>query len=369
AWQQVVVGANNTYTFNIGASGGTAWVTQGSNNSYALTVYYGTTAELQGLGTQCNTTTPNTKSVTGTVAGLTSQFETATLSLGGGTGSANFAVPAFTITGIPNGTLDLVGVRSAIDIQNPTGMLANRVYLQRGLNPANGSSLGTIDFAGSANSFAPDTRTFTVATTAGEALYSLVQFTTGTASNGTLGLSTSSTSPVNMPVVPASRTAAGDLHLLNFTAYAGSFGSHTAMRSILTYFRDPTNQTIALGPSLSTPTVSLAASAPYPRFRTQTARQTEYASTWLNSFTQGSSSGGRTVVMLVSPGYVGNATTIDVTLPDFTGVGGWLNTYGPLSGTTANWTVSASGVTGGNAGVAEGLAIRSAYRLGTLNTP
>ena len=64
------------------------------------------------------------------------------------------------------------------------------------------------------------------------------------------------------------------------------------------------------------------------------------------SFSQANSSTYRSVVITATEGYLAGMTNYDFTVPDFTGVAGWDNNWGPKTGAQTTWFVTAYGYTG-----------------------
>ena len=114
-------------------------------------------------------------------------------------------------------------------------------------------------------------------------------------------------------------------------------------RTASLYFRNPLNQTLALGPDLNTPVVTNLVTAPNARPRVQLASQPEYNSSVLAAFAQSTLQRGVTVT--VEPGYYGGApASWDVTMPDLSAAAGWNSAWGLQDGTPIDyWAVSAQG--------------------------
>jgi hypothetical protein len=75
---------------------------------------------------------------------------------------------------------------------------------------------------------------------------------------------------------------------------------------------------------------------------------------------------GNSITLSATAGYVGAAGTVDLSIPDFTGVAGWNGGWG-LTGQVF-WQTSASGWEGGSITqpMVDGAAIRTGIRSGTL---
>lgn len=365
AWTQVTAGPNNTYTTTIGSQGGIAYVMPSGGGGYVLSIIYGTGAELAGTG-QTSCTTPVTKSVTGSVSGFgQNNTDLASVFFGGGSAIATSATPNFNMSTVLTGSQDLIGTRFSLDLITQATVL-NKIFLKRGLNPPNGGSVGTVDFNGT-DAFDPDTKSVTVnGLVGGEQVSMNTSFQTSTATSaGLTALTLASGSTSNVSIVPSAKTQSGDLQVLTASASVTS-GSDLQLRTVTTAFRDPGNQTVTLGAVLSTPTVTTVATAPYARLRSVLARQSDYANSWTASFSQGTITDSRAAFIIMTSGYIGSATSFDVTIPDFTGVAGWQSIWGLQSGMQTGWTTSASGWVAGSGGVQEGSIIRLGTRHGTI---
>lgn len=367
-WTQVAAGPNNSYTFSITSLGAVAWVTQASASTYTLTVFYATSSEM-GSTNQCGTPTTNNKTLTGTVTGFTGITDFVSVNFGGALNSSITQVaPNFTLSGAPDGTHDLLATRSTFNLTSQA-LVLSKLWMKRGLNPPNGTSLGTIDFNG-ADAFNPDTKQLTInGINSGEAVSLIGSFQTANGTFGQLTQVSSLTGNVtDIFTVPSAKLAAGDLHNYSITASVLSGSTLSSLRSITFYQRDPSSQTVTLGPVLNTPTVSVLSSAPYMRLRSVLAAQSEYSSSFTTMFLQASSGAGRVALLSTTTGYRGSNANVDVSIPDFTGVGGWQNTWGLQSGTSTTWTVLGTGFLLGNGQIIDGAVFRIGQRQGTITS-
>ncbi|MGQ0648229.1 MAG: beta strand repeat-containing protein [Gemmatimonadaceae bacterium] len=364
-WTQVAAGANNSYTFNITGVGGVAYVTQNATNDYDLSIVYGTQAELAAQGPS-NCVSPTLKTVNGTVAGLSGPTEFASVSMASAFASPTSTMPSFTLTGVPDGPRDLIGTRSSFNISNPAaGLVLNKIFLRRGLNPPNGGSVGTVDFNSSADAFDPESRQVTInGAVSGEQVSAFAQFLSSNGTFASLGGGVPGTATtLSFNAVPSSRTVAGDVTALFASATTLSGTVPTAARVVTAAFKDPVNQTITLGAALSTPTLTVVGLTPYLKLRTQLLRQADYQNFWLAAYSQGGSA-PRSVSTTMTAGYIGSAASFDVSIPDFTVAAGWQNTWGLQSGVATTYIVTASGWVVGSGGLTDGAIIRTATRFG-----
>jgi hypothetical protein len=360
SWTRVAGNASNEFSFQVDTRGGIAYVLP-RGGGYDLTVQYGTREELQLMGAAlCESGTGATKTINGTVVGM---GDLALIALGS---SSSFVMGStnFQLTDVPPGTVDLVGTRIAIS--GAGALVTNRLFIQRGLNPPNNSSV-TVDFNGQ-NSFAPGTANLTLSNLSGDAasVYSLYRTANGT--TWFLGLeadpSTTGTRPYTG--VPADRQAAGDLHWVMAFASAPGKENPTDQRTAMHIFRTLENRTISFGPALSPVQASVVASQPYARIRLSYQAQQEYSSYFNAQFMQDT----RDASVSMSAGYLGGSSAVVLEVPDFTAVAGWDNTWGLRAGAATDWRLEAQGRVGAGGNVlnpwVDNTVFRSAERSGRI---
>ncbi|HUF68231.1 MAG TPA: hypothetical protein VMM79_06215 [Longimicrobiales bacterium] len=336
AWTQVQP-VNSTFTFPINSGkGGVAYMQDGTN----LAILYGTQQELNGYGVQCgeSMSTEPTKTVAGSVAGL-QPTDNAYITLGGGTAIVSgLASPNFTLTGVRDGTFDLVASRSSVVIsgQNVSTQLIGLIF-RRALNPADGSTLPVLDF-GSTEAVSPVTSNLTVNNIGTDMALVNVFYITANLGFASLYFESNQSASATRPYygVPNASRVSGDLHVLNVLSLTTSA---TNYRSASIYFAEATDRTVTLGPQISGLTVSTVNSAPYARLRAQYTVQPEYDDLIIFAGGQQNS----TFTIFASKAYVGASATYDFAIPDFTGVGGWVNSWAPQLGINTDWSFSATG--------------------------
>jgi hypothetical protein len=351
------------------ASGYTASAASSMADTYTLNLVYGTQTELNQTGT--NQCLPGTgKTVNGTVAGLSGIGSTANVSLGpkytsvSSSGSLNFS-----LTNVPDGALDLIATRQAFN-QTTFAFTVDKLIIRRGLNQANNSTIPTLDF-NAAEAIAPVTPALTVGNLGTDQASALsYYFTSGGSSSAGAPLFVGGlpgAGPFTYVGVPASSQAAGDLHLVEAVATPNG-QTFDQFRYAAIYFKDPTARTVTLGAALNAPTVTVPATTPYVRFRATAAIQTEYNKFLNIQFIQ-SGTASRTVSILATTSYLNGLTSYDFTVPDFTGVAGWDNNWGPKTGAQTTWFASAYGYTGigfGSLNPLEGSTFTGAAKTGSL---
>lgn len=368
AWTRVTP-TNNNFTFNITSTkGGVAYVQSATGGSFTLTVLYGLKQELTdaSAGLCANTTE---KTVNGSVAGLAAG-EAASVSLGGALASLS-ANGNFTLNNVPDGNRDLIAAKTLTSISG-TGITftVNKLIIRRNQNPANGSTMATLNF-GAAEAFDPITKNLTVNGVGSDFLSTSVSYVTANNALTTLYSDINPSSTGTRPYfgIPTAQQAAGDLHLVTAVATNITGSTTNYLRIIGTYFKDAVDKTVTLGPVPSTATVSAVATTPYVRLRAQWTAQTEYGKYFSAVYSQSNAAAPRTSIISATSGYVGG-TSVDLTIPDFTGVAGWDSNWGLKAGQATQWVITSTGWSspGGVIGspATEGGTLQIGSRIGTI---
>jgi hypothetical protein len=244
---------------------------------------------------------------------------------------------AFTITGLPDGPVDLVATRITcclpVDSLGVAPELADQVVIRRSINPPSGGSLPVLDF-GSGESRA------TIPALLRSTTYNIVEWTGGafTTANGTTH---------GMPVTQTPKDALWR-GIPNALLQSGDYQSATVRRRTIhasdgystrtTYFRETVDQVMdppSLPGVLSVTTVS---STPYVRVSvgaggsgvTRVHLQQNPAATITKS-----------VILVGSSSYW--PTSAAMTIPDFTAVDGWNNAWGLRPGIGTGWSRTTHG--------------------------
>ena len=353
AWTRVV-GAGDVYTFAVtSGTGGVAWVVLGAGNESSVQVQYMTQAELTaGTLDFCGAALPAGRTFTGTATNF-GDFGLVYASLGGGVGTAQAGLPGFTITGVQDGTHDLVGFMS--DFVTPG---AERGLLRRDIVVSGDGSVGTVDFTGG-ESFAAASATMTlVGLTGGETIFQNISYlVTAQCVPAPLGIGGTGAASFTAYGIPVAPQRATDFHQMAIIAADGS-NVRTATESFHTFG----NRTVTLGSALSAPTVTPLA-GPYKRLQAVFTVPGEYSG-GASTFGYVDASADKTVNLSATPGYRGGPG-ITLALADFSGLAGWDNNWAPAAAATGDWTATGSGAAGGSACV-ENATQRSAARGGTF---
>ena len=336
-----VTGPSDAYQFTmVQSKGGVAFATV--SDSSIVTVEYFTEGDLH-QGTldyvvrldRCQVLSG--KSLSGSVTGLAAG-EVASVSLG----SARTSVSgngAVQLSNAENGNMDLVGFKS---LANTPGT-GSRMLLRRGINPANGGSIGTVDFGG-AESFAPASATMTISNLgAGENYkHAMHYYTAGGATNCEVGrLYTevpASGSTFTAFGAPAAQQAASDWHAVSLFTYAGT----NSFRTLHQYFQVLGPQTFTLGSTLPVPTVTSLAGA-YKRLQAALTMPAEYQSR--ASLRYQDLAGTRPLAIVSATMAWFGSTSVSLSLPDFSAVSGWSNAWAPSSGASVFWSVTGENAT------------------------
>ena len=355
AWTRVNSDANNTFSFDMTQStGGVTYVRNNSAGGFDVLTFYNTRAELMDLAAAECINDPATKNLTGSVAGL-SGIQDATISVGGAT--AVRAGNNFTVSNVPDRSLDVLAVRSTTDLGTLSTIPIDAI-LRRNQSYAANSAIPLLDF-GSAEAFGLASAQYNLANTLGETVMIVNSFVTQNGSVGALSfgaLLPSSTTARTVYGIPSARTQAGDFHQLLATAYPDVNSTRIAVQ----YNRDIDARTITFGPALTPPTVTSVATSPYVRLRASGNWMTEYPTAIGAAYSQGT----RSWTISASRGFTGNGSSYQLEIPDLSGAGGFMNTWALGNGSQAMWTVNATDATT-NLMVENG-GFRTASRTGTI---
>jgi hypothetical protein len=309
---------------------------------YLTAVLYGSASELAQDGALTCAGTLPTRTVTGTVAGVTAVGQYGIVSLGsvtrifeGGGVSTN----PVTFHGVQGGLVDLAGTRLT------PGAAPTRAVLFRDLDIPDGGSLpAPIDFNGPA-SFVPATATVNVTGAPGDNLEVYTTVVTATSEPlfwNELASSQATTRP--WAGLNAADLRAGEFHSL--IVFASPVGASDDFRVALKYPGQVANETIALGPIVGLPTVSPVAGGAYPRYRFQGSLPPEYNRGVVLALDP--EDAGNSFYALASTTYLtaaGSAQAYDLTMPNVSALSGFPAAARLTSGTNFV-TVDAFGFTG-----------------------
>jgi len=304
----------------VGAVAGTARALDRSAlaDAYQTEVLYASATELVQDGIDNCALSQPTKTVTGTVAGVSAD-QYGILSLGGASelfigGTTTNPV---TFTDVPVGPVDLIATR-----MTSTGTPPDKAFIVRDLNIPDGGSLpSTIDFNGAA--VVPATASATVTGAAGDDLEIFTELVT--AKHRLLmwfDLAPSRATIRPWAGIPGAAMANGEFHTL--VVFASPSGS-SDFRVSLKYVGTVTNQTLALGPTINLPAASQVAGGTYPRFRFQGGFSPDYDK-GASGDVMSTREEGNAYSIIATTAYLtgpGSAVAYDFTMPDVSALPGF----------------------------------------------
>jgi hypothetical protein len=340
AWTRVSA-SNSTYTFPVTQSKvGFAYVNLSSATQTQMNVVYYSKAELTGAPIIfCSGgTSGNTISMSGTVAGL-SAGQQATVSLANSTATVPFGSTNYSLTRLPAGTFDLFALRTA----GTTPTANDRIIVHRNqVVPAGGGSLAALDF-GSSEAVAPAQATITLANAGAAQLTAEMVYYTGATctSSGLLYFLLNPAATFTAFGVPSTSQLATDYHglLLSATTATNTLGDQE-------FFHTLSARTVTLPTPVATPTVTTL-TGNYKRLQAVFSIPSEYNNG--ASLVYYDATGTHTVAITATAGYLGSSSATLAT-PVFTGVAGFLDSYGPATSVSTTWGVQVTGsnLTGGS---------------------
>jgi hypothetical protein len=354
--------ASGVYRFNVvSGKGGFAYV-EGDN---AVSVRYMTQSELVATAIDmCSTQGKKTVTGTGAVHSITGT-EQFFYSLGGGVGFSTPQNNNFTISGVRDGTHDLV-------VWGQSNFAGQRGYVRRDLDLPDGASLGTVTITGPAlgDGFAGQlTPTTVTGSYVGGELYSWnMHYLTGAACDdnflysgggSSIGQSSGTSSfQQQLYAVPADQQRTTDFHYETIT-----LASPTATRSAGIVAHSIQGKTNTFAPVVAAPTVtSLAGSYKRLQITYGTDPSTRYNDGVALQYNDGRA---RSMNVSATLGYTG-ATGITLAMPDLRSAAGFpLDTALP-SNSTGTYTAQLTGSSLPGSLCQEGKAVVSARHTGTF---
>ncbi len=366
-WTRILPDGDNTFRFDSASATDVAWVLERAPDDFEIRVITSQAGDVTPFaGVYCSAVP--TRSATGLLAGL-GLSDLATVALGPSRVITSLAIggAGFDLLGVPDGPQDLLATRTPV---GGGATAVDRILLQRGINPANGASVGTLDFGGP-GALIPEPYAISVAgAAAGESPSTSARLTTaGGASvlvSGTI-LAESAT----YGALPPAQRVAGDMYLLSGQALRTSGG--TTLRAVSRWVSTPISTTLTLLPLPADPDVRVFASdGTYSRYDTEFTVQTEQKNLFLSSLTQESGAMRRAVSMTYVPRSTSNPSTLRLTTPVFEGASGWNRDWEMRVALPVSWTAFASGWNSPGGTVApmlDGSVSYSYTRTGVLAAP
>jgi hypothetical protein len=332
AWQRLS-GSGPNYNFTVNSADGRysiVWVCEGDKPR--VNIIHATTAETRTIAASCATTPSGTISVAGTVQGLGSG-QGAIVAIGSSTGAATSNGGSFSLSVVP-GAYDLIAVRF-----NTSGLVPNKVWLERNRNFSSSTSGLLIDFNQADGS---TVRVFDVSAGSlsisgadvGETVLTRVALqSSGRASLIAFGNTTS----VNYPIFPSSVLTAGESIRFSIETDRGR-GQISAVSSV------PNSLSITLPPPFDSPDISFSTSGAV----TATVIWSAYAETPVRGYNLllGGDAQQRSWDITITAGWLGSETRY--TSPVLNTLSGWDSARWDLQRgrpVDANFTVYVSNAT------------------------
>jgi hypothetical protein len=337
-WRRVTE-SGGAFAFHLdSARAGVAFVVLTPPSYVEMHLRYYTARELQSARPLCAPVMPAaTKRVTGTVAAL-GPLEYSDIALAESEGYADgFSGTApfpFTLVNVASGAADLLAVKRSICPSPPSCATATAMIIRRNIDTPDLSVLAPLDFSDTHEAFQFVPKTLTVQGLAGgETLEVDEAFRTRTTPLGlemsqTKIATTGSTARVPYYGVPDERLVNGDTHEL--LIFAQSVGS---ARESIVHVHSVADQSVTLAAALPAVTMTSAHTSAGATIDAAVAASDDFK-TWLAEYLQGDVD----IVVRVSRGYAGSGT-VKPSVPNFTGVVGWLPSWGLRVGVPVNWNL------------------------------
>ena len=310
-WTQVAGNSSGTFSFQATSKLSIAFVSThaGDHSTEILNV---TRAELEGISGKACKEGSGTKSLTGTVAGLTGQ-QVVRISMADVIAGASVGNTNFTLSGLPDGAHDLVATRRATSATQPP----DRIIVRRGVNLQSGATIPALDFA-TTEALPLPTATVTLANRGTDFVDLETSFLSADgAEHQLMHFTSTNASAFTYVSVPVSLRGPTDLHRV--TTFASGAA---ATREVSQFYREPSDRTLTFGPGLSDPTMSIASSTPYVRPRLTVPSQAEYPAAMEAFFGQLSGSSFRTLRIFTTAAFLGGRpATWTLEMPDLSAAG------------------------------------------------
>jgi len=337
SWTRVL-SSGDTFAFGATQKVSVMHVAARAGGGYDVSLVLASAAELAAIASPACTASAGAKALSGSASGLTGK-ETGIVAMGRVVDTATATSAAFALNGLPDGPLDLVAVRAAVD--TPPGAfprsIPSSLLLRRSLNLANGGAIPALDFqAGEAVS--PVTHTLTIGGASGGVGAGQIagSFTSalGTVSS-IFWRQVPGSQTTTMYSVPASALVTGDLHLVH-----GFVAPTNAEIGVRAYYHAGSDRNLSVGPSLSSSGCSHNAETPYPLYHCTLGSQAEYDAAAQWAFDQPAASRSLTLT-LTAAHFGGRPTTWDVTVPALPASLGFDPNWMPVQGQPLTYWVSA----------------------------
>jgi hypothetical protein len=312
----------------------------------SLETYYTSSDELKAVTNMGCRATTGTKTLKGSFVNLGPTAPSGDKSYGWikADGAGAVSSGAFTLANVPDRAVDLLAVDYAYASDSFPPFPPAKAIIRRNALLPSGSTMSAFDFASSEAIPFQTNQLNVVGGLSNDWNYLIMEFTTANGSHQSWADAEAYQGAARtFHDVPASILVDGDLHKLSFYGDANDFAS---ARSVITYFRQPSDKTVVLGPKLNRPTITTVATSPYLRIRATLASQAEYGSAVRLEYAQDDFGGVNTTSWIVTgtAGYFGGTpSTWDLEIPDLSAVPGFPSGIGFVPSQTTYVTASAWG--------------------------
>ena len=335
-WTRVTANGEGTFAFTAADRLSIAYVTQ-SGSDYTTEILNTANTELEKVSGVACTEKSGTKQLNGTLAGLGGS-QVALVSMFVSSAYLTAQQSSYSLTQLASRPLDLIATRGTIAGANQD---FDRIIIRRNLNLVNNATIPVVDF----NSIEAAVPTTVASTVSGKAsnesgFLALNFFSQLRTTHFLQYVDAIQNGSVSIETVPAQVLSEGDYHDLFVIATDGAGGA----RGVENFFKTPANQTLSIASVLAPPTVTSVATTPSLRLRTTVARQPQYNSAVRAVYDKQNSQFSSTEVAVTTTQGFADVGTWDLTIPDLSGVAGWQNAWGLVSGGgTVSWSVTAYG--------------------------
>lgn len=333
-WTRVEGNIDNTFTFDVTERVAIAMTTD-FGDEVLTDIFYATRSELLPLADKACIETFGAKTLNGAVADVLAG-EQAIITMGEAEAIVTPPPSTFVLDGVPDGPRDVIAHREVNTIE---GLVPDRV-IRRVENRTNNATLPTFDFSESTSDAVAVSLASISGLIAGEENALDVFFLTVLGTNHYLYAAPFfSTNSQAIYGIPTGLTQQGDLHEIRLNAQPSSGETYRELRR---WYREPSPQSLALGPTLNEPEIAPLGSSPYLRLRASLASQPEYDSFATAYFTQGQEGDLRSVFVTHTAGFHGGTpSTWRLDIPDVTEAGGYPSFAALTSGDGTTWFVEA----------------------------
>jgi hypothetical protein len=317
AWRVVPHAGNGRFVFDFNANyGGYAYVvTDQATGAATIQFQFRLASELRAASNSACTAPTQTRTVNLAVSPRL-PGETANIQYG-----FSGYIPLSSIFTSGSTSAVRTGAHDVVALKTATALANRRAIVRRQQNIPDGGTLN-LDF-GAAEALAPQAATATLSSGSSSASI-LSGFLTNTGFGWVPfgdGFNTSGNT-WSWAAVPQSLAVPGDLWVVE-----ASLGDANGDFRIADYFLNtPRHVNADLGSAMSPSTLSFVSLAPYPRMRVAVVRTTDYPGSFFLNMQQ-SSTPKRNLFVNWSAAYWGGPGPLDFTVPDFSGLPGWNNSW------------------------------------------